>query len=86
MNWEGCASASLTMRLGELERKRRRIVPDEDFEMPDVSEIDPAFGAELAGTTRVTLRLDDDLLDCLKGTGPGWQRRINATLREVHGL
>ena len=62
---------------------------DEDFELPP-SEIDTglnaAIVAELAGTTRVTLRLDDDLLIYLKGTGPGWQRRINATLREVFRL
>jgi hypothetical protein len=46
-------------------------MPDEDFELPDASEIDPALGAELAGTTRVTLRLDDLLLVYLKGTGSG---------------
>ena len=34
----------------------------------------------------VTLRLDPDLLAHFRATGPGWQTRINATLREVMNL
>jgi uncharacterized protein (DUF4415 family) len=30
---------------------------------------------------QVTLRLDGDLLDSLRETGPGWQSRINDILR-----
>lgn len=30
---------------------------------------------------QVTLRLDADVLDRFKATGPGWQTRINAALR-----
>jgi uncharacterized protein (DUF4415 family) len=30
---------------------------------------------------QVTLRLDGDLLDSLRETGPGWQSRINEILR-----
>lgn len=30
---------------------------------------------------QVTLRLDADVLDRFKATGPGWQTRINAVLR-----
>lgn len=29
----------------------------------------------------LTLRVDADVLDALKATGPGWQTRINALLR-----
>lgn len=29
----------------------------------------------------VSIRLDADVLDELKGTGPGWQTRVNAILR-----
>lgn len=31
----------------------------------------------------VSLRLDADLLAYYRGTGPGWQSRINATLRRA---
>lgn len=30
---------------------------------------------------QVTLRLDADLIDKFKATGPGWQTRINSALR-----
>lgn len=32
---------------------------------------------------QVTVRLDSDLVDRLKETGPGWQSRINAILRKA---
>ena len=35
---------------------------------------------------QVTLRLDADLIDQLRATGPGWQSRINTLLREAAGL
>ncbi len=31
---------------------------------------------------QVTMRLDADLLDGLRATGPGWQGRVNAALRD----
>lgn len=30
----------------------------------------------------ISLRLDQDVIDAFRATGPGWQSRINATLRE----
>jgi uncharacterized protein (DUF4415 family) len=32
--------------------------------------------------THINLRLDSDILDAFKATGPGWQTRINKALRE----
>jgi uncharacterized protein (DUF4415 family) len=32
---------------------------------------------------QVTVRLDSDLVDKLRNTGPGWQSRINAILRKA---
>jgi len=32
---------------------------------------------------QVTLRLDADVLDTFRSGGPGWQSRINATLRKA---
>lgn len=34
---------------------------------------------------QVTLRLDRDLLDRFRAGGPGWQSRINETLRKAVG-
>jgi uncharacterized protein (DUF4415 family) len=34
---------------------------------------------------QVTLRLDADLLDGLRATGPGWQTRVNEVLRDWLG-
>ena len=31
---------------------------------------------------QVTIRLDPDLLDRLRATGPGWQTRLNEAVRE----
>ncbi|HEY1927866.1 MAG TPA: BrnA antitoxin family protein [Caulobacteraceae bacterium] len=35
---------------------------------------------------QVTLRLDRDVLDRLRSTGPGWQSRINEILRRAAGI
>ena len=34
---------------------------------------------------RVTLRLDEDVVAALRASGPGWQTRVNAVLREWVG-
>jgi uncharacterized protein (DUF4415 family) len=34
----------------------------------------------------VNIRLDPDVLAYFRGTGPGWQSRINAALRKAAGL
>lgn len=36
----------------------------------------------------LNMRVDADVLDAFKATGPGWQNRINAVLREsvAHGM
>jgi uncharacterized protein (DUF4415 family) len=32
---------------------------------------------------QITVRLDQDILEHFRAAGPGWQSRINATLREA---
>ena len=32
---------------------------------------------------KVTMRLDGDILDRLRASGPGWQRRVNDILRDA---
>ncbi|MBD3733433.1 MAG: BrnA antitoxin family protein [Sphingopyxis sp.] len=34
----------------------------------------------------VSIRIDRDVLEYFKAGGPGWQTRINETLRQVAGL
>ncbi|GAN72100.1 hypothetical protein ASY01nite_13860 [Acetobacter syzygii] len=34
----------------------------------------------------VSIRLDPDLVECLKASGPGWQSRANDLLRQAVGL
>jgi uncharacterized protein (DUF4415 family) len=36
--------------------------------------------------TAVTLRLDEDVVEAYRGTGEGWQTRINADLRRARKL
>jgi uncharacterized protein (DUF4415 family) len=66
--------------------KQIEALRDEDIDYSDIPETDEAFWekAELRLPTPkkgVYLRLDQDLLDWLKGQGPGYQTRINAILR-----
>ena len=35
---------------------------------------------------QVTLRLDPDVIEAFRASGPGWQSRINAALRKAAGL
>lgn len=74
-------------------RRRRFVDPDDAPEiteaMLDRAEIKvggkvvqrgrPPFGS--APKVSVTLRLDPDIIETYRATGPGWQRRINDSLR-----
>ena len=69
---------------------------EEDFERARpaaalVPEIVAAFrrvrGPQKRPTKRlVSLRLDPDVIDHFRARGPGWQARINNTLRKAVGL
>ena len=39
--------------------------------------------AAAAGKTRVTIRLDSDVVACLREGGPGWHARANDALRQA---
>lgn len=45
-------------------------------------------GRPKAATTKIstTIRLDPDVLEWFKASGPGWQSRINDALRKAAGL
>jgi uncharacterized protein (DUF4415 family) len=63
-----------------------------DFKrMRPLRDVDPGLHAALTqqgpqlqpARTRVSLRLDRDLLDALRAPGRGWQDRANAALRKA---
>ena len=43
----------------------------------------PAGSVKVSAKKSVTLRIDPDVLEAWRATGPGWQARINATLRHA---
>ncbi|MFT8613203.1 MAG: BrnA antitoxin family protein [Gluconobacter oxydans] len=52
--------------------------------VPTLAEAKRVRGPQKAATKRsVSLRLDQDVLEKFKSTGPGWQTRINDTLRRA---
>ena len=76
------------------EQKARRatlaILPDEEIDSSDIPVLDEADWRRLAGNPlyrpvkkQTTVRLDADLLVWLRGSGKGWQTRLNAILREA---
>ncbi len=49
------------------------------------AEVFPDLAASFAARTPkklISLRLDQDVIDGFRATGPGWQSRINAALRD----
>jgi uncharacterized protein (DUF4415 family) len=72
--------ADLTRLRGMTEPQIRRAAPPELADLPD----DFWEGAELvtpALKKAISLRVDEDVLDWFKETGPRYQTRINAVLR-----
>ncbi len=65
-------------------------LPDEEIDTSDIPVLDEADWRRLAGNPlyrpvkkQTTVRLDADVLVWLRGSGKGWQTRLNAILREA---
>ncbi len=86
---------------GGLAQADAPVIPPEDYdEIPEVTEEMFARGQLMRAGRPVrlgrppkpvvkkptTIRLDPDVLTYFKSTGPGWQSRINETLRKAAGL
>lgn len=61
---------------------------DEDIDLSDMPEVLDWSGAEIGKFYRppkrsVTMRLDGDVIDWLKGYGRGYQTRVNLLLRHA---
>ena len=56
--------------------------------VPDVLKLVRRFrGRQKTPTKRlISLRLDPDVIEHFRARGPGWQARINSTLRKAVGL
>ena len=77
--------------LTDVQREELRALAELPDEQIDTSDIPPLSDAQLARMVRgrfyrpvkqqITARLDADVLDWLKGQGPGYQSRMNAILR-----
>ena len=75
-------------RLTRKEKDRYDAMADEDIDYSDIPALGDEFfrDAQLASKfkiskSRVTMRLDNDILDWLKGQGKGYQTRANMILR-----
>jgi uncharacterized protein (DUF4415 family) len=87
---EAPAEPSAADDMPELTRERaarlrpaREIFPEEILSQFKRS---PGRPRAEAPKRQVTVRLDADLLDHLRAQGPGWQSRMNETLRKAAGL
>ena len=61
---------------------------DADIDLTDMPEVLDWSGAEIGRFYRpkkqpVTMRLDEDVIDWLKGYGPGYQTKANMLLRHA---
>jgi uncharacterized protein (DUF4415 family) len=77
------------------DRELRRLkalskLPDSEIDLSDIPEITPEmFRNAIRGNPylrkkqQLTVRLDADVLDWLKGMGRGYQTKLNALLREA---
>jgi len=66
--------------------KRLDTMPDDDINYDDIPELDETFFKKAVkpwppSKKQLTIRVDADVLDWLKGQGKGYQTRINHILR-----
>ena len=69
--------------------KRLDAMKDEDIDYSEIPELDEAFFRDARvvvspGKKQLTIRVDADVLDWMKGQGKGYQSRINAILRAYY--
>lgn len=70
----------------ELTAEELEALPDGEIDYSDIPELGDAFWAKAkvvvpTEKTRITIRVDRDVIDYFRGGGPGYQTRINAVLR-----
>jgi len=80
------STSSFSNQASRTDWVRIRQMSDADIDYSDSPAEDEAFWAEAewwmpVSKTRLSLRLDSDVVDWFKAQGPGYQGRINAVLR-----
>ncbi|MEM6648364.1 MAG: BrnA antitoxin family protein [Bacteroidota bacterium] len=70
----------------ELTAEELAALPDSEIDYSDIPELDDAFWTNARVVmpkekTRITIRVDRDVVDYFRGAEPGYQTRINAVLR-----
>jgi uncharacterized protein (DUF4415 family) len=80
------STSSFSNQASRTDWVRIRQMTDADIDYSDSPAEDEAFWAEAewwmpVSKTRLSLRLDSDVVDWFKAQGPGYQGRINAVLR-----
>lgn len=80
------STSSFSNQASRTDWVRIRQMTDADLDYSDSPAEDEAFWAEAewwmpVSKTRLSLRLDSDVVDWFKAQGPGYQGRINAVLR-----
>ena len=66
--------------------KKLAAMPDEDIDYSDIPQLNEEFFKKAArkwppAKKQLTIRIDEDVLEWLKGQGKGYQTRINHILR-----
>ncbi len=69
--------------------KRLDAMKDEEIDYSEIPELDEAFFRDARvvlppAKRQLTIRLDADVLEWMKGQGKGYQSRINAILRAYY--
>jgi uncharacterized protein (DUF4415 family) len=52
-------------------------------QQPKPKQPHPKPGRPPSGKVRLTLLVDPDIIEAFRATGPGWQARINESLRKA---
>lgn len=77
-------------RMDDATRQRMAALADSDIDFSDMPDSAPhqswvkaaSMNIGIRNKKSVTIRLDADVLDFFKSTGAGYQKRINAVLRD----
>lgn len=85
-DWDAVDSPELTDE--ELARMRpaREAMPASFFEALEEGRRARGRPAVESPKKQVTLRLDSDVVETFRASGPGWQSRMNAALRKAAGI
>jgi uncharacterized protein (DUF4415 family) len=86
MKEKNTQTTSKTQLKGVTNLKQLRALPDSDIDFSDIPKLGKSFwkNARLVmpeSKDRLTIRIDHDVVQWLKKSGPGYQTRINMILR-----